>query len=85
MTFDETQLKAAHKACSHHREALQKSDACGCFHCEAVFAPASIREYTDGGQTALCPKCSIDSVIPAQAGWELTGEFLTAMRVYWFE
>jgi hypothetical protein len=52
---------------------------------QAVFDPASIREYTDGGQTALCPKCSIDSVIPAQAGWELTAEFLTAMRVYWFE
>lgn len=77
-------LKLAHKASSNHRALLNQSELCGCFYCEATFSPEEIREYTDRGQTALCPRCSIDSVIPAAAGYALTAQFLSAMEKYWF-
>ncbi|MBS2003044.1 MAG: cytoplasmic protein [Cyanobacteria bacterium SZAS LIN-5] len=77
-------LKLAHKASSNHRTLLNQSELCGCFYCEATFSPEEIREYTDRGQTALCPRCSIDSVIPAAAGYALTAQFLSAMEKYWF-
>lgn len=51
-----------------HREAILQSDACGCYYCLARFAPAEIVAWTDVdeqgvGQTALCPRCGVDSVV----------------------
>jgi hypothetical protein len=83
--FSPTLLIQAHKACSNHRLALSQSELCGCFYCEATYTPDQIREYTDRGQTALCPRCSIDSVIPSAAGYALTAPFLSAMYKHWFE
>lgn len=84
MDLSVTTLKMAHKASSSHRSLLSQSDLCGCFYCEAMFSPGEIREYTDRGQTALCPRCSIDSVIPSAAGYALTAPFPSAMEKYWF-
>lgn len=37
------------------------------------------------GQTAMCPKCGIDSVLPDRSyGFRLTKELLAAMRAAWF-
>ena len=85
MDLSITTLKLAHKASSNHRSVLNQSNLCGCFYCEATFRPDEIREYTDRGQTALCPRCSIDSVIPSAAGYALTPRFLSAMEQYWFQ
>jgi hypothetical protein len=85
MDLSQQNLKLAHKACSNHLHALNQSDLCGCFYCEATFSPEEIREYTDRGQTALCPRCCIDSVIPSAAGYALTPQFLSAMEKYWFD
>ncbi len=58
------------------------------FYCTATFLPADVREWTDGsegvGQTALCPRCGIDSVIGSASGYPLTAEFLAAMKAHWF-
>lgn len=37
------------------------------------------------GRTAVCPYCSVDSVIGLASGLELTPEFLRRMHAYWFE
>jgi len=61
---------------------------CGCFYCCAVFPPGGIDEWVDEqdgeGQTALCPRCGIDSVIGDRAGFPITPEFLGRMNEYWF-
>jgi hypothetical protein len=49
-----------------------------------VFLPAEITDWIDEGQTALCPRCGIDSVIGDRAGFELSPEFLSEMNRYWF-
>lgn len=77
-------LKEAHKASSHHRKLVQASEQCGCFHCLSVFKSGQVREWTDQGETALCPDCGIDSVLPAAAGYALSQEFLKAMERHWF-
>jgi hypothetical protein len=40
----------------YNRSALARSDLCGCFYCLEVFAPSEIEDWTDDGDTALCPK-----------------------------
>jgi hypothetical protein len=54
----------------------------------AVFAPSEITEWVDHwegvGQTALCPRCGIDSVIGSESGYPLTKEFLERMAWHGF-
>jgi hypothetical protein len=78
----------AHKRSIHHREEVLASAVCGCFHCCQIFPPAAIHDWTDHreevGQTALCPKCGIDSVIGSASAYPITQEFLVAMSAHWF-
>ena len=80
---------AAHAHSSGHRAEIERSTQCGCFYCLACFPPAEISNWVDPdaaglGTTALCPRCGIDAVIGAEAGYPLTPEFLTRMRTRWF-
>jgi hypothetical protein len=81
----------AHRHSSYHRVEVLASELCGCFYCKALFPPSEIEEWTDvsevypDGNTAICPKCWIDSVIGSEAGYPLTQEFLERMRQHWFE
>jgi hypothetical protein len=81
---DRDRLDAAHKHCSFHRAELQNSSLCGCFYCFAIFGPGDISEWIDEGQTAKCPKCTIDSVIGSASGYPITKEFLNRMHDKWF-
>lgn len=82
MTSDE--LKAAHKHSFKSRAEIEKSSICGCFYCGRMFAPTEIAEWTDDGQTAMCPCCGIDSVVGSASGFQITKEFLDEMNTYWF-
>ena len=48
-----------------------------------VFDVREIDEWIDGGQTALCPHCGIDSVLPVIDG-QPDVVFLWARHRYWF-
>lgn len=74
----------AHRRCVMHRIELEKSDLCGCFYCMANFSPSTIDKWIDQEQTALCPKCGIDSVIGSASGFPITKEFLEQMYAHWF-
>lgn len=83
MNFD---LEAAHKHCTNNRPELASSTVAGCFHCLAIYEPATIDEWVDeAGDTAICPMCDIDSVIGDAAGFPINDEFLAAMHARWFE
>jgi hypothetical protein len=77
-------IVAAHIHAARHRDEVLSSELCGCFYCGKVFPPAEIVDWTDGGKTALCPKCGIDSVLGAASGFPVTGEFLGEMNKHWF-
>jgi hypothetical protein len=51
----------------------------------AVFTPRDILKWADGNQTALCPVCGIDAVLPdGDFGGRVTKELLEAMQDRWF-
>ena len=81
---------AAHQYSSGHRKQIEESDLCGCFYCVTTFPPSAIEEWIDedesgAGQTALCPRCGVDSVIGSKAGFPLTKVFLETMHAHWFQ
>ena len=59
---------------------------CGCFYCLLVYPASEISEWIEdrGGDTAECPKCGIDSVIPDASGFPLDAGFLETMKRWWF-
>lgn len=75
--------RSAHKESFRSREKLLASRWVGCFYCLMIFAPKSIKEWIDDDQTALCPICSIDSVLPLTAE-QFDSDFLEQMRRHWF-
>jgi hypothetical protein len=69
-----------------HKSEILASTSCGCFYCKAIFLPTEIVEWIDSDdQTALCPKCGVDSVIGSASGYPITISFLQEMRKRWFE
>jgi hypothetical protein len=82
-------IREAHTHSANHRRQIESSDLCGCFYCTATFKPSEIKDWVDKnnegiGQTALCARCGIDSVIGSLSGYPITAEFLAEMRRYWF-
>lgn len=88
--FNRNDIVEAHKYSMNNMPALSKDKKCGCFYCLEIFDPQEIDEYiedepADQEGTAICPYCSIDSIIPESAGYPLTKEFLSKMYKYWFD
>lgn len=81
--LNEAELKEIHKLCNNHRAALEKSNLCGCFYCRQTFKPSEIYEWVDYEDTALCPKCGIDSVLALDDTMDNTAMLLD-MSMYWF-
>ena len=69
---------------SYHHVNLMESKLCGCFHCLEVFPPHEIEEWIHDGETALCPRCGVDSVIGSASGYSIKREFLAKMHNHWF-
>lgn len=84
--MDTSELRLAHGHSSHNKDELSRSSICGCFYCEMVYSPTEIKEWVDKlSLTALCPRCSIDSVIGDASGLPITESFLNKMHKFWFE
>ncbi|MEM8930765.1 MAG: cytoplasmic protein [Acidobacteriota bacterium] len=75
----------AHRHSMHHRDALRDSEVCGCFCCLDTFDYRNIEHWADGGDTALCPSCGVDSVLGSASGFPAGDRlFLEAMKRHWF-
>lgn len=76
-----SELQKYHKLSSDHRkEVLRVAYVC-CFYCLQNYKPKEIKEWCDKGETALCPKCGIDAVLPFHMGTEALQE----MHDRWFK
>ena len=78
------QLQKLHTYCSHNRNNIMLADKCYCFHCKMAMDHEEIVDYIDNGQTALCPKCGIDAIIPDSIDESLDDEIIAQMHEYWF-
>lgn len=75
--------KTIHKQCSQHREQILASKYVGCFSCCQIFCPNTIEKWTDNNQTAFCPKCKTDALLPHFSGNKVW--LLHAMYRYYFD
>ena len=79
----------AHSFSNNHKPELEKDAVCGCFCCGKIFSPSEIEEWIivnnpcDKRGTAICPHCSVDSVIGESSGYPITDEFMKAMNIIW--
>ncbi len=80
----EDALTQAHEHSMHNRPFLTDQVRCGCFHCQQTYTANEIVDWTDGGQTAICPRCGVDAVLSAQTD-PLTADFLAEMHERWFK
>ncbi|KGD68386.1 hypothetical protein LG45_08860 [Flavobacterium aquatile LMG 4008 = ATCC 11947] len=80
-------LENAHKRSSCHKQEICKSNLCGCFYCLKTFLPTEIEEWIEEndnrGETAVCPKCGIDSVLSDEFPIE-DKIFMEQMCLHWF-
>lgn len=85
----ESDIQPAHRHSIRNRREVLASEICACFYCLALFEPSKIGSWVSDGpseddDTALCPCCTIDSVIGSASGIPLTAEFLCRMKQHWF-
>ena len=75
----------APKLAMRNKVALIASDKAGCYKCLAIFKPDEVKEWTDQGETALCPQCGIDSVLVETPNLIITEDFLKSVKTFWLE
>lgn len=84
--YDLDFLLKAHKHSSSHKTEILSGELCGCFYCMQTFHPHEITEWIEennGEETAICPKCGIDSVLADNL--PITDkDFSKEMNSYWF-
>ena len=79
------QLEDAHKESVSNKPFLKNASKCGCFHCLRIFKAGDIIDWTgDVPETAICPNCSVDSIISDNMGFPLDDDFLAKMKLRWF-
>ena len=77
-------IKDAPKLAMKNKTNVEQSDACGCYSCTKIFKKEDIAEWTDNYQTAICPFCNVDCVIPDKCGIEINEQSLIALKQFWF-
>ncbi len=78
-------IKIAPKLAIHNKKSLEKVSECACYYCYKVYSPSEIQEWVDvGNDTAICPHCGIDAVLPVNEEGEKDLAFLTKLHEYWF-
>lgn len=81
--MNQNDIKNAPQYAWKNRKAVEESPACGCYQCLAVFSSEDIEEWTDYGNTAMCPKCGCDCVIAQSHAIPLDTQHLKQIHDYW--
>ncbi|MGN0039204.1 MAG: hypothetical protein ACI36Y_08770 [Coriobacteriales bacterium] len=75
--FDRVEDEALRMS-TYNRELLEMSGTCGCYSCGAVMDPGEVVDFTDGGETGICPFCRVDALVPSEARVPVDGNFIAA-------
>lgn len=76
-------VQKACKATIKNRTVIEQSSRCGCYYCTRTFTPDTIVEWTKDN-SAICPHCGIDAVVPDASGLPIGGDQLAEMYDHWF-
>ena len=82
----ENELLKLHELSMANMSEFEENKKCGCFSCCRIFDSDEIEMCLEDedGDTAVCPYCSVDSVIGEGNGVEITEELLKQMHDFWF-
>ena len=70
---------------SHNRPAIISAKTVGCYFCLRIYPRKEITEWTDQGNTAICPHCGIDAVLASGVyGFTVSPAMLKALAQFWF-
>ena len=68
----------------HNRPKIQESCFVGCYYCRNQYHASLIKEYIDEAEdTAICPMCGIDAVLPDASGLPVT-EIRYLEHMHWY-
>jgi hypothetical protein len=76
-----------HDYCNNNRKSILEGHGYVCFFCFDVFDNRirPIKEWTDSGQSAICPACGVDSIIALKDVPDIENiRNLKAMETFWF-
>lgn len=69
----------------NNKKALSFTETAGCYQCLNIFAAKEITEWTDQGQTAICPFCATDSVLADSPSMAINEDLLKQIKEYWLK
>ncbi len=84
MLLTQSSLESIHRFSHRHRALVEQSKSAGCINCGASFTPADVKIWIDDDQTACCPKCGVDAVLPSAAPIFIDPHLLAALQQYLF-
>ena len=80
----ESLYKKLHTYSTHNRKMVESSEKCHCYFCRGTVDSGDVTSYTDGGETAVCPRCGVSALIPDCVDEEINANVLHDMHEYWF-
>jgi hypothetical protein len=81
--ISEKRLQRIYQHSRLNRQFMVLGSACRCFHCLKAFPSEEVSRWTDDGETALCPRCGIDSVLSNNAD-ELPDDLIRQLQATYF-
>jgi len=77
-------IKQAALFSMHNKQQIEASELAGCFYCCEIFRTKEIKEFTDSGETAICPRCGVDAVLGSASRITLDVETMNEAHDFWF-
>lgn len=65
----------------NNRERVVSAEKCSCYSCGCEFKGSDVQTFANDGDTAICPNCQVDAVLPFVPSQEI----LASAKKYWFD
>ena len=73
-------IEAASKYSFNNRRQIESSNLAGCYCYKSIFKANEITEWTAIDDTAICPKCGIDSVLGDSSPYSIDPQTLNKLK-----
>lgn len=81
---EKIKVKRLHAYSSNNKDLIENSEYCYCFSCKKKIESKEIVRYLENENTALCPYCGMDSIIPDCVDDFIDDKIIDLMHNYWF-